>query len=46
MNFSLLDLKEKPVRITEIRAYGFWWDFTDQIAEINIIRDLLKRIIV
>jgi len=36
---NLLDLKEKPVQITEIRVYGFGWDFTGQIAEINIIGD-------
>lgn len=36
---NLLDLKEKPVKITEIRAYGFGWDFTGQIAEVNIIGD-------
>ena len=34
---NLLDLKEKPVKITEIRVYGFGWDFTGQAAEVNII---------
>ena len=36
---NLLDLREKPVKITEIRAYGFGWDFTGQLAEVNIIGD-------
>jgi hypothetical protein len=34
---NLLELIEKPVKITEIRAYGFGWDFTGQVAEVNII---------
>jgi hypothetical protein len=34
---NLLELEEKPAMITEIRVYGFGWDFTGQIAEINII---------
>jgi len=34
---NLLDLNEKPVKITEIRIYGFGWDFTGQVADINII---------
>ena len=36
---NLLTLEEKPVKITEIWVYGFGWDFTGQLAEINIIGD-------
>jgi len=34
---DLLGLNEKPVKITEILVYGFGWDFTGQVAEVNII---------
>ena len=34
---NLLELNEKPARITEIRVYGFGWAFTGQVADVNII---------
>ncbi len=34
---NLLELNEKPARITEIRVYGFGWAFTGDVADVNII---------
>jgi hypothetical protein len=34
---NLLELNDKPVKIKEIRVYGFGWEFTGQVAEVNII---------
>jgi hypothetical protein len=34
---NLLELNEKPDRITEIRVYGFGWAFTGDLADVNII---------
>jgi hypothetical protein len=34
---NLLELNEKPSRITEIRVYGFGWAFTGDVADVNII---------
>lgn len=34
---NLLELNNKPVKIKEIRVYGFGWQFTGQVAEVNII---------
>jgi hypothetical protein len=36
---NLLELNEKPARITEIRTYGFGWAFTGDLADVNIIAD-------
>lgn len=34
---NLLGLNEKPVRITEIRVYGFGWQVKSHIAEVDLI---------
>ena len=34
---NLLELNNKPVKIQEIRIYGFGWEFTGQVAEVDII---------
>jgi len=34
---NLLELNDKPVKIKEIRVYGFGWQFTGQVAEVDII---------
>jgi hypothetical protein len=34
---NLLELDDKPAKIKEIRVYGFGWQFTGQVAEVNII---------
>ena len=34
---NLLDLDDKPARIKELRVYGFGWQFTGQVAEVDII---------
>ena len=34
---DLLGLDNKPVKINEIRVYGFGWQFEGQVADINII---------
>jgi hypothetical protein len=34
---NLLELNDKPVNIKEIRVYGFGWQFTGQVAEVDII---------
>ncbi|MBM3707635.1 MAG: hypothetical protein FJW69_04730 [Actinobacteria bacterium] len=34
---NLLELNNKPVKIKEIQVYGFGWEFTGQVAEVNII---------
>ena len=34
---NLLKLNNKPVKIKEIQVYGFGWEFTGQVAEVNII---------
>jgi hypothetical protein len=34
---NLLELDNKPVRIEEIRVYGFGWQFTGQVSDVNII---------
>ena len=36
---NLLELNEKPARITEIRVYGFGWAFKGDVADVNIIAD-------
>jgi len=28
---------DKPARIKELRVYGFGWQFTGQVAEVEII---------
>ncbi len=34
---NLLELNEKPAKITEIRVYGFGWAFIGDVADVNII---------
>ena len=34
---NLLELKDRPQTIKEIRVYGFGWNFTGQVAEVNLI---------
>jgi len=34
---DLLELKDKPLKIDEIRIYGFGWQFNSQVADVNII---------
>jgi hypothetical protein len=34
---NLLELNDKPVKIKEIRVYGFGWQFTGQVAEVDIM---------
>jgi hypothetical protein len=34
---NLLELNDKPSKIKEIRVYGFGWQFTGQVAEVDII---------
>jgi len=34
---NLLELNDKPVKIKEIRIYGFGWQFTGQVAEVDIM---------
>jgi len=34
---NLLGLDDKPARIKELRVYGFGWQFTGQVAELDII---------
>lgn len=34
---NLLELEDKPQIIKEIKVYGFGWNFTGQVADVNII---------
>ena len=34
---NLLELNEKPAKITEIRVYGFGWAFIGDVADVNFI---------
>jgi hypothetical protein len=34
---NLLELEDKPVKIEELRIYGFGWQFRGQVADVNII---------
>jgi hypothetical protein len=34
---NILELNDKPTKITEIRVYGFGWAFKGDVADVNII---------
>ena len=34
---DLLEFKDRPVKIKEIKVYGFGWQFKGQVADVNIL---------